>query len=287
MTVPVPRLMNNDPAGHWVVIVYPTGQRTVDGAVDVTFVRGAPTMVESFGTADPFGPTTASITFGGISVLDRLGAGDIAWCSPDVDVDICWVDAATQEIVWRWEGFFSSFETSVVDGQSQLSVTCRGAMYQLDHYLAKPEYVYQPIPYEVAINRTFSQMSDSRMAGLTVEWPSWWSRVFHLSDYSSQPLYLRPVGVEDGSNWSGFLTRSTGSFENALTSYVQGLLANMYTEYGQFTLWLDEGRKPVLRHRDRLVKPRPDTLVVDILQPGLEMTFTRYFTQKLNVVYGQ
>lgn len=244
-------------------------------------------MVESLGTADPFGPTTASLRFPSITALDRLGAGDIFWCRPDVDVDICWVDAVTDEVTYRWEGYIASFEISVSDGESQLSATCRGAMFQLDNYLAKPEYVYQPIPYEVAIQRTFAQMSDSRMSGLTVEWPDWWRRKFSLSAFSSKPLYLRPVGVEDGANWSEYLTRSTGSFDSALTGYIQGLLANMYTEYGQFTLWLDEGRTPVLRHRERLVTPRPDTLVLDILQPGVEMNFTRDFTQQLNVVYGQ
>jgi len=285
--IPEPRMMSNSPAGHWRVIVYPSGTRTRDSAVDVTFVRGAPTKVTQLGTSDPFGPTTAALTFPSITALDRVGAGDIAWCSPEVDVDICWVDAATQEVVYRWEGYFASFDISISDAESSLQVTCRGAMFQLDHYLAKPEYVYQPIPYEVAIARTFGLMSDSRMSGFSVRWPSWWSKTFTLADYSDKPLYLRPVGVEDGANWTGFVTRSTGSFDEALTSYIQGLLANMYTEYGQFTLALEEGRTPVLRHRDRITQPNDDTLVVDVLQPGVSMSFTRDFTQQLNVVYGQ
>jgi hypothetical protein len=125
------------------------------------------------------------------------------------------------------------------------------------------------------------------MTGLTVQWPTWWERKFSLADYSGKPLYLRPVGVEDGANWSGYVTRSTGSFDNALTGYVQGLLANMHTEFGQFTLDLEQGRTPVLRHRDRVVAADDRTLIVDVLTPGVSLSFRRDFTQQLNVVYGQ
>jgi hypothetical protein len=160
-------------------------------------------------------------------------------------------------------------------------------MFQIDNHLAKPEYVYQPIPYEVQALRVFDSITDSRMTGLTVQWPTWWERKFSLADYSGKPLYLRPVGVEDGANWSGYVTRSTGSFDSALTGYVQGLLANMHTEFGQFTLDLEQGRTPVLRHRDRVVAADDRTLIVDVLTPGVSLSFRRDFTQQLNVVYGQ
>ena len=120
-----------------------------------------------------------------------------------------------------------------------------------------------------------------------MEWPDWWTTQFGLADYAAKQLYLRPIGVEDGAPWSGQVTRSTGSFDAALTSYIQGLLSSMYTAKGQFTLWLDEGRRPVLRHRDRVVAPRPDTLVVDLLTPGVQVQVTKDYTQHLNVVYGQ
>jgi|GEM_PF-6743626 len=283
---PEPRLMDNSVAGYWRVLVYPYGTRG-STPLDVTFVRGAPTLVDSLGTSDPFGPTTAALTFTAITVLDRLGAGDIAWCGPETDVDICWFLPDQEEPVYRWEGYFASFEQSSSGAESSLSVTCRGAMFQVDNWLAKPEYVYQPIPYEVAIARTFAQVADSRLAALSVEWPDWWAKKFALTDYTNQPLYLRPVGVEDGANWSGYLTRSTGSFDPGLTSYIQGLLANMHTEFGQFTVMLDQGRRPVLRHRNRTNKPDENTLVIDALQPGVTLGFSRDFTQQLNVVYGQ
>ena len=287
MTVPVPRFMDNSEAGYWKVVVYPSGDRSLEAALDVSFVRGAPTTVESLGTADPFGPTTAALVFPAITLLDRLGAGDIWWCSPEVDVDICWIAPGLDDPVYRWEGYLASFEFSGGDVASELLVTCRGAMFQVDNHLAKPEYVYQPIPYEVQAVRVFDAIADSRMTGLTVRWPTWWEKRFALSDYADKPLYLRPVGVEDGTKWSGYLTRTTGSFDTALTGYLQGLLANMHTEFGQFTLDLDQGRKPVLRHRDRAVSAGDDTLVVNVLTPGVRLSFRRDFTQQLNVVYGQ
>ena len=61
----------------------------------------------------------------------------------------------------------------------------------------------------------------------------------------------------------------------------------MHTEFGQFTLDLLQGRRPVLRHRDRAVTVNEQTLVVDVLTPGVALSFTRDFTQQLNVVYGQ
>jgi len=278
--------MDNSIAGYWRVLVYPYGSRDTR-ATDVTFVRGAPTMVDQLSTSDPFGPTTASLEFPAISILDRLGTGDLAWCGPETDVDICWFTPDSDEPVYRWEGYFASFDFTSSGSDSSLSVTCRGAMFQVDNWLAKPEYVYQPIPYEVAISRAFAQVADTRLAALTVEWPSWWSKKFALADYANQPLYLRPIGVEDGANWSGYITRSTGGFDAALTSYVQGLLANMHTEFGQFTVVLDQGRRPVLRHRDRVTQVTDTTLVVDVLQPGVQLSLSRDFTQQLNVVYGQ
>ena len=287
LTAPNARLMANDPTGFWQVWVYPNGTRTQESAVDVTFVRGAPTSVDEIATADPFGPTTASVKFPSVTLLDKIGASDLWWLQPESDIDIVWISYETHEPLYRWEGYMASFDYSPTEAASELTVTCRGAMFQMDNYLAKPEYVYQPIPYEVAISRQFVDHPDLRLAPLRTEWPDWWDTRFRLSDYAAKPLYLRPVGVDDGSKWSGQVTRSTGSFDQALTSYIQGLLANMYTAKGQFTLDLELGRRPVLKHRDRITQPVADTLVVDLLNPGVSVQMTKDYTQHLNVVYGQ
>lgn len=284
--IPQARLLANEPTGSWRIIVYPEG-RGDSGALDVTFFRDAPTQVESLTTTDPFGPAVATVTFPSISMLDAPGRSDLWWLRPEGDIDICWFTPWSDTPLYRWEGYMASFDYSPADATSILTVTCRGALLQMDNYLAKPEYVYQPIPYEVAISRQFTDHPDLRVAPLTVEWPEWWSTMFRLSDYTAKPLYLRPIGVEDGAPWSGQVTRSTGSFDPSLTSYIQGLLSNMYTSYGQFTILLDQGRRPVLRHRAHITAPDEDTLVVDVLNPGVQMSLTRDFTQRLNVVYGQ
>lgn len=286
-TLPIPELVANGLAGFWKVFVYPRGDNATNAVVDVSFVRGAPTSVESLSTSDPFGPTTASVVFPAITLLDRAGSGDLWWLTPEVDIDICWFVGEGEPPVYRWEGYMSIFEYSSNDVGGSLTVTCRGAMYQLDNYLAKPSYVYQPIPYEVAISRQFDNKPDLRVAPVQVEWPAWWNTRFALADYSSKPLYLRPEGVEDGANWSGLVTRTTGSFTPTLTEYIQGLLGNMYSAKGQFTLLMNEGRRPVLRHRDYLSAPLPDTLVVDLLNPGVTMGLQRDYTKQVNVVYAQ
>jgi len=282
MNRPIPFESIDATSGYWRIWFYPGGAGSQ--AEDVTFFRNIPTNVESIGTSDPFGPTTAVLTFPVITFLDELGAGDLRWLKQETDVDICWMTPDSDTPVYRWEGYALSFDYGTDNG---LTVTCTGAAFQADNWLAKPEYVYQPIPYETAIRRQFTDRPDSRLGSLTIEWPSWWRNRFALSDYVNKPLYLRPVGLEDGQMWSGYVTRSTGSFDEVLTGYIQGLLSNMHTEYGQFTIALDPGRQPVLRHRDRVTAPDENTFVVDAIAPGVACTFTRDYSQRLNVVYGQ
>jgi len=285
---PVPVQIEGTDAGHWEVWVYPSGAG--DAALDVSFFRGAPTAITEMSTQDPFGPSTASISFPAVTLLDQLGQGDLWWMLPEVDVDLCWIPSGETVPSYRWEGYMASYSWAPDEVGSTLNVTLRGAMYQLDNYLAKPEYVYQPIPYEIAIGRQFDGHPDLRLAPFSVEWPDWWETVYRErlgTGGSPIPLYLRPIGLLDGDNWSGITTRSTGSFDQALTGYAQGLLSSMYTERGQFTLALDTGRNPVLRHRTRITEPDASTLVVSVLDPGLTVTLERDFTQRLNVVYGQ
>jgi len=289
MTVmaPVPRLLDNSPSGFWRVWVYPNGDRSDGAVVDVSFVRGAPTSVEALTTTDPYGPAAATLVFPSITLLDQMGSSDLSWLRPEVDVDICWMTPGQEEPVYRWEGYMVAFDFAAGEVGGSLTVSCYGAMRQMDNYLAKPMYVYQPMPYEVAIGREFTGKPDMRLAPLRVEFPAKWGIQFRLADYASKELYYRPVGVEDGANWTGFLTRLTGSFNRSLTEYVQGLLLNMYTPNGRWTLDLDAGRRPVLRVREHLTHANEQTLVVDLLNPGVSMTANRDYTQTLNVVYGQ
>jgi hypothetical protein len=264
-------------------------------AVDVTVFRGAPTQINSLGTTDPFGPSVATLGFPAITILEQIGAGDLSWCQPESNVDICWMHPDGYPIT-RWEGYFHSFDWSEDETNSSLTITCTGAMRQLDNYLAKPEYRYYPRPYEWAIHEHFNltKRPDLRLAPMAApasSFPAWWTTTFNAGSaaYPKDKPWLMPHDdVAHGEKWSGMLTRETGHFEPVLTSYIQGLLANMYTPKGQFTLRLDNGRLPVLAHRDHLTEPAVgDTLVVDLLWRGVTMHPTSDYSQKIGVIYGQ
>lgn len=297
MRHPRAQISEHKSSGYWRIFVDPLSRGGANNSVDVTLVRNAPTAVSNITTTDPFGPGTATLIFPSITIFDTPGAGDIEWLVPEANVDICWMAPKEQEsdpdvILYKWEGYFLSFEYGEDDAGGTLTVECNGAMKQIDNFLATPEYVSRPLSYEQAISRQFSKVDrpSSRLAevkSFAESVPSWYDKKFNKAAYDKLDDYLRPVGIANGTQWSGLLTRSTGNFDPALTSYVQALLSSMGTNRGAFTLMLDSGRQPVFKHRDRLYQPNENTLVVDLLWPGVSVSATRDFSQKLNVVYGR
>jgi hypothetical protein len=228
-----------------------------------------------------------------VSLFDKLGVGDLFWLTKHVDIDVIWdgplppglvvapLDPAdTREPQWRWEGYIASFSRSA-DG---VSIQCKGALLQLDNWLAKPEYPQRPLPYEWAIARQFLDKPSLRLHPLRIIWPSWWSRVYATQKV---PPYLMPAGVSKGENWTGLLTRSTGSWDPTLTSYIQSLLSSMYDERGRWTMDLDAHRLPVMFHRDFVTDPGPQVVTVDIAAPGVKATFNEDWEQSMTTVYGQ
>ena len=287
MRPPQAHQLLNAPSGLWQVWVDPVG---VGEKVNVSKFRGAATSVDNLSTTDPFGPAAATLTFPAITLLDRPGAGDLWWLIADANVDICWVAAVTEKVLYRWQGYFTSFEYGEEDNGGNLTITCTGALKQMDNYLAKPEYLYQPIAYEYAIYRQFLNRPDLRLsepAHPSTIFPSWWATKFKMDDYTLKQTYMLPYGPVDGDPWSGMVTRQTGNWEPVLSSYIQGLLSSMYTERGQFTLLLGENRQPILKHRDMKFQADDETLIVDLLWPGVQMSATQDYSQRLNVVYGQ
>lgn len=280
------QILSNTAGGQWQVYVYPRMSPDAAGSVDDfdrTMFRGAPTVVSDLSTTDPFGPATATLQFPKISMFDRRGAGDLWWCVPEADVDIRWVVDGTA--VYTWEGYAVSFEFETDEAGSHLAMTCVGAMRQLDNYLAAPQYLYAPTTFEHAILMQLDGRPDSRLAPARMAWPNWWAKTYVPSPAMIGKPWLTPTDVTVGQNWTGMLTRYTGQFEQVLTGYVQRLLSSMHTERGQFTLMLDPGRSPVLRHRDWLTAPNDDTLVIDLLTPGVTMSVVEDHTQKLNAVF--
>jgi len=220
-------------------------------------------------------------------------------------------DQTDADVIYRWEGYFASFEYGEEDAGSTLTVQCKGAMLQMDNYLAYPEHLTQPLSYEFAIERQFGTVNrpDSRLrdcvpfketAKTDPDFAFLASNefnVFNSANYTNfnskdaiynktMSKFYKPINLKDGDLWTGLLTRSTGNFEPVLTNYIQNLLESMQTPTGSFTLLLAPGRKPYFKHRKRLSVPASDTLVVDILWPGVKVSVTQDFTQKVNVVYG-
>lgn len=281
-------VVDRDVGGQWQVVVYPhlpddTGAYA--DAVDVTLFRDAATEVLSTGTTDPFGSSVAQLRFPAISMLELRGAGDLWWCRAEADVDISWVVGGT--VVSTWEGYFASFEYGEDEVGTSLTVSCVGALRQADTLLAKPEYLHSPITFEHAILRQLSGVPSLRLAQPMVLWPTWWTKTYQTDYAYIGADWMVPTNISQGQYWSGMLTRYTGQFEQVLTGYIQQLLSSMHTTQGQFTLMLDRGRQPVLRHRDMLSAPNYDTLVVDLLWPGVSLSITEDHTQKLNAVFVQ
>jgi hypothetical protein len=219
-------------------------------------------------------------------MFDRVGEADLYWAEPETDVDVEWVDTSGN-VVWTWEGYFLSYEYGEADVGGQLVITCNGAMRELDNFQAKPEYLYQPLPYEVAILRQFNRLTRMQVPDPhSTVFPAGWDVRFDPSKYPASTPWVTPNGLQAGVLWSGMLTRETGHFEPVLSSYVQGLLSNMWTASGQFTLLLDPGRLPVLRHRTHANAPDDTTLLVDLLWPGVKLSASKDFSQRVGVVYA-
>jgi hypothetical protein len=266
----------------------PPGAVKGGSRVDITTVRGAPTMVSSISTTDPFGPAAATLEFSSITMLDAIGKGDLFWLNPEYDVDIVWVSSTG--FSYTWEGYFTSFEYTSEESGSTLTVTCVGAMKQLDNYLAKPAYPRYPIPYEHAIRNQFLNRPDLRLTTpqvATAAFPSWWTTTYSSALYDSSQPWTVPSNVVNGDKWSGLVTRDTGNFVPVLSEYIGGLLSNMQTPLGQFTLLLKPGRIPALSHRTTLKSVDAATLSVDLLWPGVSFEASRDYSQRASVVYTQ
>lgn len=254
-------------------------------AQDVTFFRDLPAQISSMSFTDPFGAATAQVHFPGITMYDRGGSGDLKWLVPLSNIDIIYYDAETNvPTTWAWEGYLASEEIGDIGRTLQL----KGALYQVDDFLAQPSYPQQPVPYEILIKNDFDPKTHPslRTKRLKIQFPSDWTTLVPTFS-ATTPWYLRPWGVKSGAKWTGLTSRATGSWEPSLTGHVQTLLSVMYTDGGgQWTVKHEFGRQPVLKVRDALRYPTTDTLHVDAGIPGVKVAVTRDFTQSANVVFA-
>lgn len=183
-------------SGHFRIFAQPPGGKRVD----ITMFRGAPTQINSISTTDPFGDATAQLSFPQISGFDRPGQGDLSWMVPWVGIDIVWYSEGAPT-TWVWEGF----QVSEDFGQSGYSIALKGALYELDNYLAAPWYPQYPVPYELLIRGAFDPKGHVglRTNPLTISWPKGWDKVVPNRTLPGYLWYLRPWASLPGRSGLG------------------------------------------------------------------------------------
>lgn len=292
MTVLTPSVVDSGDIGYFQIIA-----TTPDGAQhDITFHRGVATQLGRFSFADPFGDEALQFTLPKVTAYDRFGEGDLSWLTRGTDIAVRWkaptekyessdvAIAARQN--WLWEGFIASISTE--SGSSfGTSVDCKGALYQLDDFVAVPQNPTRPIPYEVLIRQAFDpgRRPSLRTRPLQVRFPDGWTQT--VPQYPINEAYLQPIGLSVGQKWTGLSSRNTGAWEPLLTGFVQSLLSTMYTgDGGQWTIVKEKNRTPVLCVRDLRPKLTDETLYIDLGVPGVQVSVTQDYSQTANVIYG-
>lgn len=262
----------------------PSGDRR-----EITIFRNAPVILEAATTTDPFTDSTAQLSLPQVTVFDSPGNGDLDWLVPDCDIDIVFQNTGAHDLNWRWEGYIASMSFSLTGSESSYRIDLKGALYGLDDYLAIPSFPKRPIPYEILISKAFDQRNHpARLGELKVTFPEGWEqRVPEFTDpgYLS---FLKPWGVTTGQLWTGFTSRSTGSWEPLLTGHVQSLLTVMFAEGGaQWSVRNNGFRRPELYLKKIPEVNDPRIIEVTLGSPGVSFSGSKDYTQRASVIYGQ
>jgi hypothetical protein len=256
---------------------------------EITIFRGAPIIVENASFSDPFTHTTASIALPQVTVFDNPGEGDLDWLVADSDIDIVWQNTGPYAFNWSWEGFITSMDFGISGTDSTYRIDLKGALYGLDDYLAIPSFPRRPIPYEILVAKAFDQIAHPAHLGqFRVLFPTWWQLTVPEYNDPQYLSFLKPWGVATGQPWTGFTSRSTGSWEPLLTGHVQSLLSVMFAEGGaQWSVRNRGQRRPELYLREIPEDDDPEIIEINLGAPGIEFNGSRDYSQRASVIYGQ
>lgn len=306
---------------------------TKHNVTSVTWFRDAPTQIVDLEFVDPFGDATAQIEFPQCTGFDSPNNEETWWLRKNVNVDIMWVPATTVPSAYPcinpitndwgmylhpedsrivWEGFTIKVNPSV----SGVSMMLQGCLWQVDRYYAKPMFPLQPKTMESMFARYF----DPRRRGLyTAPMKIDWSGVYSGMDQFSSVNYPRvytqtdynqfhkkdkighrfiPTDLEVGDYWTGYVTRYTGGWDKALTSYIASQLSFMYyapptpndpavtgiTPGDTWSITKTAGRTPLMYLKRQGKTPN---LYLWYGQPGAEISLDEDGTQISNVIFGQ
>lgn len=278
--------IDQNPIGFYRVYARPPGSHLRE----ITLFRGAPIVLNEFSTTDPFSESTGSISLPQISIFDTPGTGDLDWLVEDADIDVVWQNYGSYDYDWRWEGFITSYDAELGGTDSSFEIDLKGCLFALDNYTAKPTFPRRPIPYEVLISKSFNQNDyPARLNKLRIKFPDDWQTLVPTYD---GPIYyqstLKPAGVVPGEKWTGLVSRNTGSWEPMLSGFVQSLLTTMFDEGGSQWCIRNRGlRRPILFLRKPPPIEDPTILEITVGAPGVQVSATKDYGQRANIIYGQ
>ena len=75
--------------------------------VDVTYLRGVPTIIRKWASESPFGDTVAAFEFPQLNPWDKPGEDDLTFLFPDAPVKIGIVDSEGG-VRYVWQGFLDA-----------------------------------------------------------------------------------------------------------------------------------------------------------------------------------
>lgn len=223
----------------------------VFNGMDVTFWRDVPTQIETFSFADPFDDETAVFVFPQITPFEAMP--DFIFDQALVEINLQRANGTGQRM---WEGQCDIDNDSVSDRGYECRIECKGALYQLDNYLAQPPlYATEPRDVGRIIAEQFRQ--------------------------DTHPG-LRTTDMFPGD--TGIKSNKAGAWNPALTGFVADLLALATLNDGsnKYTVSKLSGRVPILH----LKSDFPDWSVY-CGSPGVEHELTRDWTAAASVYYGE
>lgn len=258
----VPTLSNGRPVG-WEPLsetreVWGHIQVVMDGR-DVTFYRGIPCQIGSFGSSEPFDDDTCEIFFPQITPFEALPS----WMDGEKEVTFYRVLPNDTKTV-LWEGFIASDEDSISESEFGVGVACYGALYDADRYLTPPPA--HPIDLTDVGNSVLHHLDPT-----------------NKDKTGSFGLRTSKCILPEGL--SGVVhNRAAASWSRKLSGYIADLLSSCTDDNGdQWTVMKNPGKVPVFRKKDLTTVH----WTVVIGQPGLEHDLSRNYTEAPNTFYGE
>jgi hypothetical protein len=222
------------------------------GGRNVTYLRGAPTVIRRFESEVPIGDTAAAFEFPQLNPWDADGVGDLDFLTKDAPVAIGIAD--TEGNVRRvWSGFLDARGNGIGQGEDYAR-EAKGTLWAALHTVREPFPFTDPIDIGVLIARTLNEVTSKRWADMPET----------------------PIGIP---------TLTRGSRDQKHWEYVQELLSEAWTDDGrQWTLV--EAAPGVFALQ---LKPLPSTVDATVAYgtPGVEIDLRVDESTRVDAVYAR